>query len=45
MQIIAELEGMVAFMKANTYPGHLVDKYLRLKSEAAGLQFELDNPK
>ena len=43
MQIIAEIEALLPIMKAEIIPQYYYDKFIALKSEAAGLQFELDD--
>ena len=43
MQIMAELEALLPVLKTDSFPTYYYDKFIALKSEAAGLQFELDN--
>jgi len=44
-QIIAEVEALLPVLKANKTPQYYFDKFLSLRSEAAGLKFDLDNDK
>jgi len=44
-QIIAEMEALLPVLKASKTPQYYYDKFLSLSSEAAGLQFDLDNDK